>query len=330
MRKVFPIALIFIFGILFVPNFSYAQSGELNVNDIILKINPENPGVFQNVSFSVNSYLFNVHTSSFTWLVNGIVVKTGIGSNTFLTETKGLGVTTNITVKINIGGNIIVKNIILKPTEVDIFWESVSGYTPPFYKGRALPTEESQIRVVAIPINEVGMSSMNPSDFSYTWKRGEAVLQNLSGYNKNSLTYYGDYLNPAENISLSVTNTLGNYSAKKNVSIPLFDPEILIYENHPLRGILYEKEMGSSTIISSGEKTLIAEPYFMNAIGPTSSYLNYSWRVNGAKIQNPSKKNQLTVRSGGQAGSSLITLDIENITKLFEKVSKSLSITLAQ
>jgi hypothetical protein len=321
---------LFILAVFNTPAISFAQAGVFDSNDFSLKVNPEYPVAFESVSMSVSSYLFDVNTSQISWVVDGKVAKSGIGLTTHSIFAKNIGQSTLVTVKIFADGATLTKSVAIKPTSVDVFFESASGYTPPFYKGRALPTKDSQIKIVALPILESNATSINPSGFSYNWKKGESALQGSSGYNKNSLTYFADYLNTVENIELSVSNPLTGYSAKKKMTIPLFEPKILIYENHPLRGIRFERSLNNSINIGSGEKTLLVEPYFINAIGPTSSYLNYTWKINDQTIPTPNRKNQLVVRNGGQEGTSKISLEIENITKLFEKVSASLLITLTK
>jgi len=46
----------------------------------------------------------------------------------------------------------IDKEIVIEPAQLDILWESTDSYVPPFYEGKALPSIESTIKVVALPI----------------------------------------------------------------------------------------------------------------------------------------------------------------------------------
>ncbi len=326
------IVSVFVFAAIFFCAYSpvpaAAQARRFDESDITLKVSPENPGAFQTVTFSVSSFLFNANSQNISWSVDGKTVRSGIGATSFSVETKAIGSTTTVTMVLDIDGESIRKTVTLRPAEIDLLWESANGYVPPFYRGRALPTKESSVRVVAIPSVKVGTVPLKSSDFTYSWKRAGGIVNAASGYSKNSFVFQKDFLNPAEALSVTITGVGNTYTATKDISIPSFDPQILLYERHPLLGIQYEKELGPSLTLPVGEKTIIAEPYFMSAIGPTSSYLNYVWKINGAAISTPSKKNQLTLRGSGQEGASRVSLDVENITKLFEEASRFLSITL--
>lgn len=326
------IALTFFFAAIFSCAYSpvpaAAQTSRFDESDITLKVSPENPGAFQTVTFSVSSFLFNANSQMITWSVDGKTARSGLGVTTFSVETKAIGTTTTVGMTLDVGGETIRKTVVLRPAEIDLLWESANGYAPPFYRGRILPTKESSVRVVAIPSVKAGSTALKASDFTYTWKRAGGIVNSSSGYNKNSFVFQKDFLNPTESLSVTITGVGNTYTATKDIVVPSFNPVILLYERHPLLGIRYEKEIGPTMTLPVGEKTILAEPYFMSAIGPTSNYLNYVWEINGAPISTPSKKNQLTLRGSGQAGASRISLEIENITKLFEEASRFLSITL--
>jgi hypothetical protein len=312
------------------PTLLRAQTPRFDANDITLKSTPNNPGAFETVSLSVESFLFNVNSQKITWTVDNKVVRSGIGLTTFSTETKALGSTTTVQVSVEVGGETIRKSVVFRPAEIDVIWESANGYTPPFYRGRALPTKESMIRVVALPSAKVGSVTLKPSDFTYTWKKAGGIVNAASGYSKNTYVFQGDVLNPITNLSLTIAGVGNNYTATKDLTVPVFPPRILLYERHPLLGIQYQRELGSSIILPVGEKTILAEPYFFSVLGPTSNYLNYKWKINDVAVATPSKPNQLTLRGSGQVGESRVSLEIENITKLFEEASRFLSITLTK
>ena len=44
----------------------------------------------------------------------------------------------------------IIKQFSVSPSEIEVMWESVDGYAPPFYKGKVLPISGSLISYILI------------------------------------------------------------------------------------------------------------------------------------------------------------------------------------
>ena len=73
--------------------------------------------------------------------------------------------------------------------------------------------------------------------------------------------------------------------------------------------------------------TVVAEPYFL-AINSSGSNFNYNWSINGDPIKTPSKKTELTIRPASRGGYATIDVSFESLSKLFQKVSGTLKLTL--
>lgn len=329
MLKKHKITLLFIMvlGIFNIPNFSYSESQIGIENDsVIVEMSPNNPEPYQDVSIQLNSYSTDLNKAVITWDIDGDNFISGIGKINYSFKTKGPGITTNINISIKPIGSSgsITKRISINPSEVDILWESVDGYTPPFYKGKALPTPGSSINIVAIPNTDIikyGIGSM-----TYTWKNDGSVLPESSGYNKNSLKYKNDIYSDTDKISVSVSSVEGNYAAEKNIEIKAFKPKVVFYKKSPTEGILYNNALNIKYTMEEDEMTIVGEPYFLSTL--TNSDYDYSWKINGASVNTPNKKNELTVRPTARGGYATIGLKVENIKKIFQEASNQLKLSL--
>jgi hypothetical protein len=91
------------------------------------------------------------------WQSGSNIVLSGYGKTSYSFKASGPNTITIIDVVIGIPGSIdnIKKRIAITPSEVELMWEGVDSYTPPFYRGKSFPSAEGLIKVVAIPNTSV-------------------------------------------------------------------------------------------------------------------------------------------------------------------------------
>ena len=325
--KFFLIGL-FILGIINIPYFSFAetqievQDGEINIETI-----PNNPQPYEDVTINITSFATDLNKAIITWKVDSETPLYGIGKTSYSLKAKGPDINSIVTVTIRPEGsmNTITKKVVINPNEIDILWQPVDGYTPPFYRGKTLPIVGSLIRAVAIP-NTTTIKSGN-GNISYTWKnRGETNLD-ASGYNKNSYIFKNSMLDETNEITVVASAVGGNYAAENTVEIPMSDPSVVFYKKSPTEGILYNNALNKETLMVEDEMTIIAEPYYFSLKGNEDSF-NYEWKINNEIIQTPSKKIELTIRPASRGGYASLNFMIENINELFQKASNNLKINL--
>ncbi len=321
-------------GVAFSPIIALAQSSpeqaaQINDNDISFSANPEVPGPFQEVTITAESYLTNVSRAYFIWKIDGKTVLSQTGAYKFTFTTKGIGERTTVTLMMLLAsGETLQKNFVFNPSEINIVWEGADSYTPPFYKGRALPSSEGVIRVLAIPQINNGAGTLDITKYVFRWKKNDNVLSNNSGYNKSILLFAQDYLNPSEKIEVIGQDNSSGSTAIGTATVNVFKPKILMYNRDPINGIDWNHELGTNYDVTTAEKTILAIPYFFSPANPLSSQLAYSWTINGSDVQTPVTANMLTLKSGETKGISNLKLRIENISKLFLDAEKSITINL--
>lgn len=320
----FGILAIFIgFFVCLAPNANAAI--KVNDGDINVEMTPENPEAYTDVRIKVSSFATDLNKASIDWKIDNKMVLSGVGRTSYTFKTGAPNTTTVINVNITPQeGLAITRQIIVRPSEIEMLWQAVDSYTPAFYKGKALPVQEGKIKVVAYP-NTVNVAKANKKNFVYTWTRNNNAAQDASGYGKDSFTFKNDVLTDTENIGLSVSSVDNSYNAVGRLNVNLSLPKLLFYKKSPINGVLYDEALTGSATMNEDEMTLVAEPYFLNR---NSNDLEYNWKINGAPIETPSKRTELTIRPSSRGGYATVALSIESITKLFQSVANNIKINL--
>jgi hypothetical protein len=302
---------------------------EITEEDVTILSDPEVPPPLENVTLTLSSYATDINSAFIIWKVAGKTELSGTGEKKFQLTTGETGSTTIIDVTIRpVTGELLQKQFVVRPADIDILWEGADSYIPPFYKGRALPTSEGLIKILAIPQVKDGALQTDVNNFVFKWKRDDKVIQSGSGYGKNSLFIRQSYLNKKEALDVSATGIGTGVLTQKKFDVPIFKPKILFYEKDPLLGIKYNRTLDNSFEVASGEKTIIAEPYFFGPSSALSPELEYTWTINGQTIQTPQIKNNLTIKKGTSAGVANIGLEVKNVLRLFMNGKAQTDVTL--
>lgn len=308
-------AIIFIVSIFSLPNKSKAE--DINAGDISYAQTPENPRQGEKITIELNSYVTDINRAIYSWKIKNKEVLSGTGKKTLTINSNDY--TFPLAVKIQIKteeGTILEKEINIDLSNVDVLWEATDSYVPPFYKGKALPSSESRIRVVAFVQNN-GSSIENPDKFITKWIRNGNIAAKGESVGNIYFEYKNSYLNNSDNVSLSISSVLGSLSAKKQLVIPIYEPTLLFYEEKGIEGIQYQKDLTKGFKIKNKESTIIASPYFFSPLNISSGELSFDWFINKTKIKTPLIKNILGLEiPDGKNGKAEISLEIKSLTKL--------------
>lgn len=319
---------LFVFSLFFLP---YISSAEVEIgvldSDISVDIYPVYPQPYEDVTITLTSYATDLNKAIVEWRSGNKIILSGYGKKEYSFKALGPNTITSFEIIITPAqtGDRITKNFTINLSEVDLLWESLDGYTPPFYKGKSFISAESVIKVVAIPNSPIVKSGN--TNMTYTWKNAEKTSLSSSGFNKDSYVFANSVLNDTEKIAVSASSVDGKYDAYKEINIPISSPKILFYKKSPTEGVLYNEAINTNSLFSEEEITIVAEPYFLAFKGNEDKFY-YNWSINGRDIKTPSKKTELTVRPDSRGGYATIKLVLENMDKLFQKVTGQLKITL--
>jgi hypothetical protein len=298
-----------------------AQIGNLPQTEIEVQLLPENPKPNSTVSVFVNSYAANIDTSKITWKIDGKTIKSGTGDKTFSFKVGNTNTTTTLDIVIETTtGETIEKTYNIKPTSVDLLWES-EGFVPPFYKGKSLFSYQNKITITAIPhITDTNGQEISANNMVYNWTKDGSALTGSSGFGKNSFSFVPSIISRPFTIEVNVSTMDSDGVGYASIDLAPSDPIVLFYRKDPLYGIGFQKALlGSVGIGSSREITTVGIPMFFGTTNANSADLVYKWYINGTSINSsPTQSTQVFRQNGDTVGTSNISLSIENDNKILQ------------
>src|ERR1035437_473997 len=327
MKRPFYFLLIFSFCAL--PfTFIHAQV-PTSIDGIQITINPQNPVPGKNVDVTLNDYLTDISTANITWVVNGQKVTSGIGKNNITLTAPALGKQDNVSILIQTnGGKQIQKSIVIKSGSVDLIWES-RGYVPPLYQGKQNFAYQNSIKIIAMPhlANSSGVE-VDPTALVYNWKQDSTVLQNQSGYGKQSITITSGIVPRATTIYINVSTRDGSETASGIITLHPGSPSLVFYKDDPLYGVLYNLALGAQTAFSNQEITLLAAPFSFTIPSLTNNNLQYNWTINGAAQTSLSTNRSVTLRVQDTSADANypVQLQLQNMKEILQGATNAITV----
>ena len=319
---------IFILSVICIYTFTGIHTfAQLNNTDVTLLLSPENPKPNEEVKATLNSYVFDLNKSNISWLVNNQLISIGIGKKSFSFNVGEFGTQTNLSVVVDtIDGQSVRKSILLTASDVDILWEAVDSFKPPFYKGKTLVSKEGSFKMVAIPTIGTQLNKINPNNLSYTWEQNGEGRPSSSGWGKTSFSFKNSYLDPSDTITVKVSDISGNLQAKDSLTVSGITPKIVIYKKDPVFGIMFNQEVKNGITLDKNGEDFIAIPYFFSSKNLSSDKVKITWTLGERQLDNL-QKNELRIKpEEGKNGSAKIKIVISNIKTLFQEASKEINV----
>ncbi len=306
--------------------FAYGQVNFGLGDDLLLEITPTHPTPGNIVQISAHSTLLDLTGATVTWYENGKQIESGIGLATIEVTAGPLGSDTIIRVVAEADGELSQADARIRPVEIDLLWESDS-LVPPFHRGRALPSAGTTLHLEAIPyFKKPDGSSVQVRDITFTWKRNGYVEQRVSGRGKARVSLPAPSLFGAD--SISVEARAGEMEGVASVRIPSTEPVIVLYEEHPLFGMMYHRAIPAAAVMPEVEASFAAVPFFADARGAGDPSFLYDWKVNGNSIESdPEQPNRITINASNSSGTARLELALTHATNFFLSAFGSWNIT---
>jgi hypothetical protein len=298
---------------------------------ISVHASPEKPQPNESVTVNIESFSTNLNKSYIVWSINGVVKEEGAGMTTFTFVSGKAGTVQNISIDITTEDKRTISHeLSFAPAKVGLVIEA-DTYTPPFYKGKALFTPQSQLKVVAFPELVTNTGYEIPSEnLVYTWKVDGKVMQSASGFGKSSFIMEGNLIPRSMYVTAEVSAYGSPLTAAQTIQVDPVEPEIVMYEDSLLYGIRRELGFTSGIYLPTKEIKLVAEPYYLSTFMPQSTDLVYNWTLNGQTVSSLTQPNVIGLENrSGEAGSATLGLTIEHLKKLLQAPAASLSIEFA-
>lgn len=327
LKRLFSLHLLALLALcaLFVPHFAAAQTEFINASSgesLRVSVSPQYPKAFETVNVSVEDFSRNLDNLTISWALNGKTQQKGVGLKTFSFTTGALGTVSNLT--ITIGGS--ARTVAIRPTGVDLLWQAAS-YVPPFYKGKALHSNQDPLIVVAEPffLTSTG-KRLDPSTLTYKWSQNGKVSQEASGYGRRTFTVRPSVLSKSIDVSVEVTSSTGDYKSTARTSVDEVSPEVLVYENNPLFGIQSQVALNNKTFIlgAKPETTFLAVPFFFS-VGDSGKNISYNWSQNGTDLNKTTSSIIFRAPAEG-GGESAVGVRVKSALSIMQGSSASFSV----
>lgn len=286
---------------------------------------PAIPGPNQEVTLTINSFAVNLNSSEIVWYVDGEPMAQGMAMKSFSFRTKDFGNPSIINASIVGPSGTIDKRFVIEPSEVDLLWEA-NTVTPPFYKGKALPTFKSLVRVTAIP--RKNSPSSDPSTFYYKWTYNR--IQGLGeAQGMNSVTIPMGYPDSPVPVNVEVTVKGTEWKAPEFMNVTPTEPKVVFYEEAPLLGTNFFTALTKGSEREGNQIALRAVPYFFSTDNLLNNDLIYTWIVNGATQPRGFDPTKLQLQKTGKGAESFsVTLRIQNPKRILQEARAATSVTL--
>src|SRR5258708_6862894 len=187
--------------VLFFPMVTWAVES----SSITIDISPGNPIPYENTIVTLKSFSVNLDTVPISWFVNGGNTLSGIGKKNFSLKAPAANKETVVQAKIQLPDGEIDKTLTIQPSIMVLLWQANDSYVPPFYKGKALPMEDSEIKVVAMPEIRTKTGNVDSKNLTYDWKKDYNNDAERSGYGKNFYLYTDDYLENTNSVQVKAS-----------------------------------------------------------------------------------------------------------------------------
>lgn len=319
MKQIYKIAGLIL--ILLLAKEAYAQVVPKAVS---LVSEPSSPSPGQTFTVTAPTPLFDKATSFFQWTINGAARNdfSGLGKNSFNLTAGNVGSVINVSVTVQKSeGGRERSSLVIPVSDLTLTWFA-DTYKPKWYKGKALPVQNSVVNVAALPVIILAGSRIDPEDLVYRWSLDDT---------KNALVGVGKQVFPIKlspytknpvQVKVIVEDIDKHIKKEGTVFITPLEPHIVVYAFSPLGGVEVRNGAGFFASAKRGLLDFIVEPFFF----PVSSRkdLLYEWRVENAAVRgSPLNPYILTIDTGKRpSGAIPLSVTVKTEGALTELVSK--------
>ncbi len=289
---------------------------------VLMRMDPAQPAPMQAVRLSLQSASLDLERSIIRWYSNGVLISEGDALKEITIVTPYLGERVEVEAKVSGSEGEGAVTTTIAPVEIDILW-SVNSYVHPFYKGRTLAGTNATVRAYALVRFANASGALVPeSNIIYTWYRNNTLLESRSGRGKSSISVPGPELFGTDILTVRAESVDKYYSGESSATIKATDPNVLLYENHPLFGVLFHRAIVGPVNTMETEQKVTAVPYFSLTSTPNDSSLLYEWNVNGNGLTpDPNEPQTLTITAQSYTGPAFIELLVSNARDILMRAS---------
>jgi|GEM_PF-3439658 len=304
--------------------------------ELTLDRNDLKPGskVRASVRVTKNTRAVRLNESTITWYHNTKKMSSGNGNTSYRFTLGELGTSENIRVVIvSQKGETFEVLKTVRPARIYLTW-GADAYTPPWYRGKALPPPGAPIKIVAVPDFRIGTSILPSQDIIYQWLINDAPQSNgssVNGKGKNTLSFNaGTSANVEYKITVQGRDSRSRIVHEESVMVRAHQPELLFYERDPALGLKYWHALTEASATPGKDFVMQFEPF--NLRNADLDDLFYSWRVNGSKLANQNPQSRIFRLSSeeGSSGRQSVNVSYENPKNIFMRGSGQVTVNVGR
>ncbi len=291
-------------------SFAQAQSFVGYTPPLTIDLSTDFPRPNTTIQVFARSTTVDLSRLNISWYLNDTLINQGVGARSTNVLMGRPGSVARVVVVAQ-GDETLRAEHIIRPAEVDILWEG-DTYTPSFYQGRQMAAPFSNIRAEARArlVDESGRALL-PTEIIYRWEVNGAVRNQSSGVGRSRGTFPAPLLYGKDIITVEATSLDGELSAQGSIEVSAVDPFIILYQEHPLFGILFQGALSNSILLQDSEASFIAVPYFIPT-NPLDSRLSFLWTVNDVRIPPATSPQRITLNSENTADIARLELSLRH------------------
>ncbi len=250
---------------------------------IEIEFTPRYPRPGDLININIRPYGFDLANAEIVWWNRGSVIHSGRGAtflNEFQLNNSGLPESFLITIRKE-NGNVIEREVVVHPADIDIIFEA-NTFIPPFYRGKAQYTHTSLVKFIAIPtIRDQNGRIMDSSEFRYRWYINNIIVPSNQTVGRNFVYYEDDFSTRDLRVSVHIEGVNSDFVTVRNRTIRPEDPVIVLYEESPLLGPIFERGILSDVSTASREITIRAVPFYFSR----NERINIDWSLGGRRLE---------------------------------------------
>ncbi|MDP3772082.1 MAG: hypothetical protein Q8Q94_01745 [bacterium] len=323
--------LISIFGILVVILLFVGTSAHAQIIPTALSITatPRAPAPGEAVRVRAATPSISKDGLIFSWTIDGRARAdlSGLGADTIQLTAGALGSTLRVGVSVRQGVKSIGSTSLIIPvSRLSLTWFAET-YTPRWYKGKALPVEQSVVTITAIPEVIINGQRIAPENLIYHWSYDDQDNIEEGRGKRTFRIRTRDFPQSSHDIRLVVEDMSHTLYQEGRLFILTTEPQGEIYALTPMGGVAANTTLQNFYAPTRGSYDFVFEPFFFPIT--TRGELNYQWSLNNTLLVGaPENPYFLTIDGTQQQGTQAnISLSAKSSSPYIPTVYRSFTMS---
>lgn len=210
----------------------------------------------------------------------------------------------------------------------------LNSYTPPFYEGKALASQKSDMKILANVKVSTPAGDLDSSKFYYYWTINDEMTHTYSKTGGNILYFTLSEFGTTDDVKLQIysNNTMSMKLGEKSLKVSpvntypllyrLYDNPILTYANS------ISKKYETYEVVPGDYFQIIAEPYYFSVKSPSDQSLSYTWSIDDIPGNIDNANTFIYSTSDNSRRNTKLGLKIENSTRVLQEGTLQVNIVL--